>query len=259
LVLRSVRRANTRLSYEKALLPAREWFAHRKARDVTREDVELYRDHLRTAGRRVKATPARRGTWGGAEIRQFITAAAADRMFACWLLSLLGLRRAEVLGLMWDDIRDGTITIRRARVLVNGTELVKAPKSERSGRELPLFEPVAGALEALKVTQMGELDAAGTAYSNSGYVCCDELGEPFGIERYSDEFHRIAGDLPRIRLHDCRASVNSYLERLGVSDNIRSMWLGHTVQVNRGSYLRAQAGDLDVISDALGELLQTAV
>ena len=44
--------ANTQLSYRLALLPAREWFEHRKARDVTREDVEAYRDHLLTAGRR---------------------------------------------------------------------------------------------------------------------------------------------------------------------------------------------------------------
>ena len=49
--------ANTRLSYRLALLPAREWFAHRKARDVTREDVEAYRDHLRAAGRRRGGKP----------------------------------------------------------------------------------------------------------------------------------------------------------------------------------------------------------
>jgi integrase len=297
--------ANTQLSYRLALQPAREWFAHRKAKDVTREQVQEYRDHLRTAGRRrggttgtglsprsvnlalgqlqaayelaerdgkvavnpvrfvkrVKAGTTARGTWGEDELRQFITAAGADRLSACWLLSLLGLRRSEVLGLMWPDVsfEAGTITIRRARVLVNGRELVKGPKSARSGRTLPLFEPVTSALEALKLTQMDELAAAGAAYANSNYVCCDELGLPLGIEWYSDKFHRIAGELPRIRLHDCRASVNSYLEKLGVSDSLRSMWLGHTVQVNRTTYLRAQAGDLDVISDALNMVFQTAV
>ena len=44
--------ANTRLSYANALQPAREWFAHRKARSVVREDVEDYKRHLLHAGRR---------------------------------------------------------------------------------------------------------------------------------------------------------------------------------------------------------------
>jgi hypothetical protein len=103
------------------------------------------------------------------------------------------------------------------------------------------------------------MDAAGAAYENSNYVCADELGQPSGIEWYSDEFHRVAGPLPRIRLHDTRASVNGYLERLGVSDSIRSMWLGHTVQVNRSAYLRAQPADMGVVSDELGKLFQTAM
>jgi hypothetical protein len=49
--------ANTRLSYTNALAPAAEWFAHRKAQDVTREDVERYRDHLHTGGRKRGGTP----------------------------------------------------------------------------------------------------------------------------------------------------------------------------------------------------------
>src|ERR1700722_1055762 len=43
---------NTRLSYRNALLPAREHFAGKKARSVVREDIEEYKSHLRTAGRR---------------------------------------------------------------------------------------------------------------------------------------------------------------------------------------------------------------
>ena len=54
---------------------------------------------------------------------------------------------------------------------------------------------------------MAELDAAGPAYQNSGYLCADELGRPVYPEHYSDEFGRICRDvlLRRIRLHDTRA------------------------------------------------------
>jgi integrase len=46
------RAANTRLSYEKALLPARERLGAYKARSVTRADVEELRDWMLTSGRR---------------------------------------------------------------------------------------------------------------------------------------------------------------------------------------------------------------
>jgi hypothetical protein len=49
--------ANTRLSYANALQPAREWFAHRKARPVVREDVEDFKRYLLTSGRRRGGPP----------------------------------------------------------------------------------------------------------------------------------------------------------------------------------------------------------
>jgi integrase len=203
--------ANTQLSYANALQPAREWFANRKARSVVREDIEDFKRHLLTCGRRRGGTPGTelgprsvnltlgqlqaafdlaerdgkvarnpvrfvkrvkpagrdRTTWSEEQVRRFIATAERDRLYACWLLSLLGLRRAEVLGLKWSDISftDGTIAIVRSRVLVNAKVIEKSPKSKRSARVLPLFEPVTSALEALYATQAAERDAAGPAYA----------------------------------------------------------------------------------------------
>lgn len=183
------------------------------------------------------------GTWTEEEVRRFLATAASDRLAAAWLLSMLGLRRAEVLGLRWTDIsRDArTLTIRRTWVLVESKPVEKGPKSKRSARTLPMLDVLAAALDKLEAVQFGELEAAGPAYANSGFVVLDELGQPFGIERYSDEFHRIAKEagLPRIRLHDTRATMNSILEKLGVPETIRAAWFGHTIAVNRGSYLGA--------------------
>jgi integrase len=299
--------ANTALSYRLALLPAREWFGHRKARDVTREDVEAYRDHLRAAGRRrggkagsglsprsvnlslqqleaayslaekdgkvavnpvrwvkrVKSEETEHAEWSEEQVRKFIATVSGDRLFAVWLLSLLGLRRGEVLGLKWSDISftSGTLTIVRARVLVEGAVHEKSPKSRRGKRTLPLFQPVTGALEALYALQAAEKDTARAAYAadvEDGYVCADELGLPMHPEWYSDEFGRLArlAGLPKIRLHDTRHSVNSLLEHLGVSDAIRAAWFGHTIAVNRSTYTHASAADLEVISDALGGIFR---
>jgi len=197
-------------------------------------------------------------TWTEDQLRRFLAAAAGDRLSACWLLSLLGMRRGEVLGLRWSDVSlsEGTLAIARTRVLVEGVVVEKGPKSRRSKRTLPLFEPVISTLEALYTAQLAEKAAAGPAYAgevDDGWVCADELGRPAHPEWYSDEFHRIAGTLPRIRLHDTRGSVNSYLERLGVPETLRAAWLGHTIAVNRQSYL-ARPEDLTPVSDAVGAL-----
>jgi integrase len=172
-------------------------------------------------------------------------------------LSALGLRRGELLGLRWEDIDidAGTLTIRRSRVLVYGRVVEKTPKSPRSWRTLPLFEPVTGALAALQAMQMGELDAAGAAYANSGYVAADELGAPLHPEHYSDEFGRLChlAGLPKIRLHDTRGTMNGILERGGVPDSLRAAWLGHTVAVNRTAYLGTPK-DLAPVSDMIGQL-----
>ena len=157
----------------------------------------------------------------------------------------------------------GTLTIARTRVLVDGKVIEKCPKSRRSVRTLPLFEVVTGALEALDTLQLAEKAAAGAAWAtdvDGNYICCDELGAPLHPDHYSDEFQRIAGDLPKIRLHDTRGSVNDYLERLGVPETLRASWLGHTVAVNRSAYLSApRTEELAIISDTLGGLFKADV
>jgi hypothetical protein len=164
----------------------------------------------------------------------------------------------EVLGLKWSDIDldESTVTIGRSRVLVDYKQIVKEPKSARSWRTLPLLPPLAQALGALRDLQAIEAIDAGSAYQASGYVAADELGIPVHPERYSDEFDRIckAAGLPKIRLHDTRGTMNTILEQAGVSDSLRAAWLGHSVAVNRSSYL-ARPEDLTQVGNAIGGLL----
>ena len=219
--------------------------------------------------RKVKVTgapKAPRTTWNEGEVRKFITAVSGERLAACWLLSLLGMRRGEVLGLRWSDVSftDATLSIRNTRVTVGGAVIQKGPKSRRGYRTLPMFEPVTGALLALYERQVAESKAAGAAYAgdvDDGFVCCDELGAPVNPQTYSDAFARLckAAGLPRIRLHDTRHSVNSLLEHLGVSDSIRAAYLGHTVSVNVGTYTHVKPEDLAVISGALGGIFTADV
>ncbi len=231
------------------------------------DDDKLSRNPCRKV--RVKgAAKAEPATWSEDEVKRFIAATSGERLAAVWLLSLLGLRRGEVCGLRWSDISltEGTLSIKTTCVTVGGEIVEKGPKSRRGYRVLPLFQPVLGALESLYQAQLAEARAAaGPAYAvgavDDGFVCADELGHPVNPQTYSDAFARLckAAGLPRIRLHDCRHSANSLLEKLGVPDSVRASWFGHTIQVNRSTYTHASAADLAAISGALGGLFSEAV
>ena len=198
-------------------------------------------------------------TWSEAELRRFAATAAGDRLAACWRLSLLGMRREEVLGLRWGDVDldARTVTIGRARVLVYGQVIEKEPKSERGYRTLPLDAAAVAALTALQAAQMAEMEAAGAAYANAGYICADELGAPLHPERYSDEFKRLCREVgvPPIRLQDTRHTANSLMAAAGVPDHIRAAWCGHTVAVNVTTYTHARPEDMAVAARALSGIL----
>jgi integrase len=139
-----------------------------------------------------------------------------------------------------------TITVTVTRPVVEWKPIVKAPKSVRSGRTLPLDPADVAALRALHKRQAAERLEAGQAYSASGYVVCDELGAAVNPEWCSDEFHRLRqrAGLPRIRLHDSRHTANSLMAAAGVPDHIRAAWCGHTTVVNVISYTHARPEDL---------------
>ena len=142
-------------------------------------------------------------------MRRFLDVAARDRLFGAWLLSPAGLRRSEVVGLEWDavDLDAGTLEIRQGRVALGRESVVDEPKSDASGRTLPLDAETVDALAALKLRQKTERLAAGPAYDGtSGYVVVDELGRPYRPERYSDLFRElnVAAGVKMITLHEVR-------------------------------------------------------
>jgi len=100
---------------------------------------------------------------------------------------------------------------------------------------------------------MEEQAAAGPVYRGGEYVASDEEGRPIDPDTYSVGFRRICRQnaLPLIRLHDTRATTNSLLEQAGIPDSLRASWLGHTVQINRKSYL-AKPKDMTPVSDMIG-------
>jgi integrase len=214
-------------------------------------------------------TPRERDTWTRAEVRKFLTAASHDRLHAAWRLSLYGLRRGEVLGLRWSDIdlRAKTLTVARARVLVEYQVRIEEPKSRNGHRTLPLDDELVGALLALHKRQMAENATTGTAYhagladlgwyQGGEYVVTNELGMPVHPEWYSDEFGRLLRriGLRRITLHDSRHTTLTLMEHAGVPISIVSKWAGHyDAAFTQRTYVHASTEDLERGRKALARI-----
>jgi integrase len=212
--------------------------------------------------------------WTDRQAQRFLQHVADDRLYACWLLSLYGLRRGEVMGLRWGDIDlfNGTVTIGWSRGIVNDTVVEGQPKTNRSRRVLPLDDVLVDALTKLWLLQRTEQLRAGDAYTppcdladavtgqrcTGDHVLVDEIGGRPRPAHYTRRFERLArrAGLPRIRLHDLRHTAASLLHLEGVPAAVVSAWLGHaSAAFTLATYTHATDLSLDVAGQALRNVL----
>lgn len=215
----------------------------------------------RTATKAAAEVKAQRMPWTTEEVRAFLSGIKGERLHAVLLLSLMGLRPAEVCGLRWEDVDFEAATIaagRNTRTIVDGQVEEKSAKSEKGNRGLPLPGVVLAALKALKATQAAERLAAGDGYTASGYVLVDEIGAP----QRTDWLRRRAYDLMgkvgvrRVRLYDARHACLTYLAASGVADVVVSAWAGHAdLSFTKRTYVHPDASHLKVAADQLDSLL----
>jgi integrase len=188
--------------------------------------------------------------WNVLEVQTFVRGVSDERLYAPLLLSLMGLRPAEVCGLRWEDVDldNATITIANTRTMMGNRYVVeKDTKSLAGERALPLPAPVLAALKSFKALQAKEKLALGEAYADSGYVLVHETGEAFTIKQLRRRAYRLMEilGLRRVRLYDARSSCLTYLANNGVPDHILARWAGHTnVKTTKKWYVKPDVEDL---------------
>ncbi|MDJ0340822.1 tyrosine-type recombinase/integrase [Streptomyces sp. H10-C2] len=198
--------------------------------------------------------------WGVAEVHAFVLAVEDDRLYAPLLLSLMGLRPAEICGLRWADVALGkaTLDIANTRTLMgNKTVVEKETKSAAGERQLPLPTLVREALKRFRATQVAEKLAAGEAYEDSGYVLVDELGRALNGRHLRVRAYKIMAEnaLWLVRLYDARASCFTYLANNGVPDHLLARWAGHTnVKTTKRWYVKPDVEDLRSAAHTWGGL-----
>ena len=131
------------------------------------------------------------------------------------LAAFYGLRRAEVMGLRWEaiDFEAKTLTIRHivTSTRIDGKKiLVEADraKTKSSLRTLPLVDPIAERLKAVKEQQEYNQKICGNCYNQEylGYVFVDAMGNLIQPDSVTTGFPQLLKEngLRKIRFHDLR-------------------------------------------------------
>lgn len=202
----------------------------------------------RTAARRATVTP-----WEPAELVKFRSVADEDDLAGAWRLSLSGLRRSEVLGMKWEsvDFDTGTVRVERGRVRVDGsntaTDDTKSKASERTVPVEALHPGTVALLKSLKAQQAADRLAAGSAYTDSGYVVVDSLGQPTSPEALTRAFGAVCREagVPRVHLHWLRHTLATILHRSGTAAADAAAMLGHSTAVHLTYYVTATRPGVD--------------
>jgi integrase len=177
----------------------------------------------------VKVPSARRRTrkmqsWSSEEARRFLESARADDdpLYAAYALVLvLGLRKGEVLGLVWDDIDldVGELTMGLQLQRVGRRLLHRETKTATSDDVvLPLVDICTAALQHRQTQQAVVREAAGGAWRGSKWVLSTKWGtpiEPRNFNRSWDARCRRAG-VRKITVHDGRRTCATLLVDLDV-------------------------------------------
>ena len=175
--------------------------------------------------------------WTPAEVRRFLDFTRGHRLYALTYLALTtGMRRAELVGLRWTDVvlneaKDtGMIFIRQNVVSVNGTLMVKEPKTAASKRIIHVADDVVDLLREHRTQQFHNRAVLGAAWSVENVVFASEVGgymDPNNLSRAFRTLVHQSGVTP-VGLHALRHTHACILIKEKFDPKVVSERLGHT-------------------------------
>ena len=180
--------------------------------------------------------------WDPDQVAHFLDFTADDRLALLWRLVLLrGFRRGEICGLADADVdaARAAVTVNVALVQVGGRLVWGRPKSKAGERVVGLDRGSVAAVTAHRTLRKRERLAAGEAWTDSGRMFTDEVGERLHPDYVSRRFRELAkaAGLPVIKFHAARHTAATLALEAGVDIKIVSEELGHsTTRITQDLY-----------------------
>ena len=224
-------------------------------------DLHIEIEGVRKPRREQRETAGRKGVWTAEQAGRFLAHHTEHRLYAAWVLAIVGgLRRGELLGLKWDrvDLDGGVVQVywQRTTTSRNGA-IEKAPKG-KSKRSVAIGPAAVAVLRAHLVRQDAEKEAAEELYEDGRYLFCREDGQPYYPRYLTQQWKRacLAAGVPVIALHDARHTSATAGADAGVPQHIMQGRLGHASgRTTDEVYTHV----LDLSARKAAELMETAI
>lgn len=175
---------------------------------------------------RLLAAPSPSDAFGSIEPTLYLTAA------------MTGLRQGELLGLRWRNVDLAARKLRVVSPYVRGE--FNEPKSEGSGRSVPLAQRVAVALEALR-------ERSAYADDDELVFCHPESGNPLDRSKLVRRFRQVTerAAVRQITFHELRHTFGTRMAAAGVPLRTIQHWMGHADAKTTQIYAHYQPSDAE--------------
>jgi integrase len=161
--------------------------------------------------------------------------------------SMTGLRQGELIGLRWRDVDFEARRVRVVSPYVRGE--FNDPKSEDSGRSVPLAQRVADALADLRARSLYPADS-------DLVFAHPETGRPLDRSKLVRRFKRALerAEVRRITFHELRHTFGTRMAASGVPLRTLQHWMGHADSKTTQIYAHYQPSDAeaDTVDAAFG-------
>lgn len=190
--------------------------------------------------------------WTDDQVQIFLAFLDGHPHRALYRLALAtGMRRAELLGLSWNDLGIADVTVRQGLTMVAGRFHVASSKTRRP-RTISIDAETSLLLERHRLWEALKDRSPEATGRQWNLVFTDHVGGPLDPSVITHEFRTLVAQspLPRIRLHDLRHTHATLLLGAGIPLHVVSARLGHSARTTFEYYAHALPHNDRLAADA---------